>query len=267
MWTTSLCRHTRPSAKRLSSLSPRELRRRATGRVFRRRAIIIWDHSDSWRSTPSPRRASRRVRYKRISRSGPGRWKPLTFSRERRRASPVPLRGNRSIRATTGGERSNWRLPWATSAPGRGFTTTVLRAPPRRHATRTSGWEASTGTSTAWSRSRSITEIRTSEEARPSGTGSRKGCFLRGSRLTLSRSSGPGPGMPCPYGKRAHERQLHETYGITHGRGRVRFVGGGRGRTAQRVVVMNQARIEQTGTPEEVFHHPASEFVRTSWAA
>ena len=30
---------------------------------------------------------------------------------------------------------------------------------------------------------------------------------------------------------------------------------------ADRVVVMNQARIEQTGTPEEVFHHPASEFV------
>ena len=30
---------------------------------------------------------------------------------------------------------------------------------------------------------------------------------------------------------------------------------------ADRVVVMNDARIEQTGTPEEVFHHPASEFV------
>jgi sulfate transport system ATP-binding protein len=30
---------------------------------------------------------------------------------------------------------------------------------------------------------------------------------------------------------------------------------------ADRVVVMNQARIEQTGTPEEVFHHPGSEFV------
>jgi len=30
---------------------------------------------------------------------------------------------------------------------------------------------------------------------------------------------------------------------------------------ADRVVVMNNARIEQTGTPEEVFHHPASEFV------
>ncbi|HSW50148.1 MAG TPA: sulfate/molybdate ABC transporter ATP-binding protein, partial [Bryobacteraceae bacterium] len=30
---------------------------------------------------------------------------------------------------------------------------------------------------------------------------------------------------------------------------------------ADRIVVMNQARIEQAGTPEEVFHHPASEFV------
>jgi sulfate transport system ATP-binding protein len=30
---------------------------------------------------------------------------------------------------------------------------------------------------------------------------------------------------------------------------------------ADRVVVMNQAVIEQVGTPEEVFHHPASEFV------
>ena len=30
---------------------------------------------------------------------------------------------------------------------------------------------------------------------------------------------------------------------------------------ADRVVVMNEARIEQTGTPEEVFHHPATEFV------
>jgi sulfate transport system ATP-binding protein len=27
------------------------------------------------------------------------------------------------------------------------------------------------------------------------------------------------------------------------------------------VVVMNNARIEQVGTPEEVFHHPSSEFV------
>ncbi|HEU0141526.1 MAG TPA: sulfate ABC transporter ATP-binding protein [Bryobacteraceae bacterium] len=30
---------------------------------------------------------------------------------------------------------------------------------------------------------------------------------------------------------------------------------------ADRIVVMNQARIEQTGTPEEVFHNPASQFV------
>ena len=30
---------------------------------------------------------------------------------------------------------------------------------------------------------------------------------------------------------------------------------------ADRVVVMNKGRIEQTGTPDEVFHHPASEFV------
>jgi sulfate transport system ATP-binding protein len=30
---------------------------------------------------------------------------------------------------------------------------------------------------------------------------------------------------------------------------------------ADRVVVMNQARIEQVGTPEDVFHHPRSEFV------
>jgi len=30
---------------------------------------------------------------------------------------------------------------------------------------------------------------------------------------------------------------------------------------ADRVVVMNQARIEQVGAPEDVFHHPASEFV------
>lgn len=30
---------------------------------------------------------------------------------------------------------------------------------------------------------------------------------------------------------------------------------------ADRVVVMNQAKIQQIGTPEEVFHHPANEFV------
>ena len=30
---------------------------------------------------------------------------------------------------------------------------------------------------------------------------------------------------------------------------------------ADRIVVMNQAKIEQVGTPDEVFHNPASEFV------
>jgi sulfate transport system ATP-binding protein len=30
---------------------------------------------------------------------------------------------------------------------------------------------------------------------------------------------------------------------------------------ADRVVIMNSGRIEQSGTPVEVFHHPASEFV------
>ena len=30
---------------------------------------------------------------------------------------------------------------------------------------------------------------------------------------------------------------------------------------ADRIVVMNKGRIEQIGTPEEVFHHPANEFV------
>jgi sulfate transport system ATP-binding protein len=32
---------------------------------------------------------------------------------------------------------------------------------------------------------------------------------------------------------------------------------------ADRIVIMNQGRIEQIGTPDEVFHHPASEFVVT----
>jgi sulfate transport system ATP-binding protein len=32
---------------------------------------------------------------------------------------------------------------------------------------------------------------------------------------------------------------------------------------ADRVVIMNQGRIEQSGTPDEVFHHPVSEFVVT----
>ena len=30
---------------------------------------------------------------------------------------------------------------------------------------------------------------------------------------------------------------------------------------ADRVVVMNQGRIEQIGTPDDVFHHPQTEFV------
>lgn len=32
---------------------------------------------------------------------------------------------------------------------------------------------------------------------------------------------------------------------------------------ADRVVIMNEGRIEQSGTPDEVFHHPVSEFVVT----
>jgi sulfate transport system ATP-binding protein len=32
---------------------------------------------------------------------------------------------------------------------------------------------------------------------------------------------------------------------------------------ADRIVIMNEGRIEQSGTPDEVFHHPASEFVVT----
>lgn len=32
---------------------------------------------------------------------------------------------------------------------------------------------------------------------------------------------------------------------------------------ADRIVIMNQGRIEQSGTPDEVFHHPVSEFVFT----
>jgi sulfate transport system ATP-binding protein len=32
---------------------------------------------------------------------------------------------------------------------------------------------------------------------------------------------------------------------------------------ADRIAIMNQGRIEQFGTPDEVFHHPASEFVVT----
>ena len=32
---------------------------------------------------------------------------------------------------------------------------------------------------------------------------------------------------------------------------------------ADRIAIMNQGRVEQFGTPDEVFHHPASEFVVT----
>lgn len=54
-------------------------------------------------------------------------------------------------------------------------------------------------------------------------------------------------------------RQLHETMNtttilVTHDQEEALEV-------SDRVVVMNQAQIEQIGTPEEVFHHPASEFV------
>jgi sulfate transport system ATP-binding protein len=60
-------------------------------------------------------------------------------------------------------------------------------------------------------------------------------------------------------GLRRWLRRLHETVHVTsllvtHDQEEALEV-------ADRVVVMNQARIEQTGTPEEVFHHPATEFV------
>jgi len=60
-------------------------------------------------------------------------------------------------------------------------------------------------------------------------------------------------------GLRAWLRQLHEEIHltsilVTHDQEEALEV-------ADRVVVMNQARIEQVGTPDEVFHHPQSEFV------
>ncbi len=60
-------------------------------------------------------------------------------------------------------------------------------------------------------------------------------------------------------GLRAWLRRLHDqihvtTLLVTHDQEEALEV-------ADRVVVMNQARIEQVGTPAEVFHHPASEFV------
>ena len=58
---------------------------------------------------------------------------------------------------------------------------------------------------------------------------------------------------------RAWLRRLHADIGVTsilvtHDQDEALEV-------ADRVVVMNQGRIEQIGTPDEVFHHPASEFV------
>jgi sulfate transport system ATP-binding protein len=60
-------------------------------------------------------------------------------------------------------------------------------------------------------------------------------------------------------GLRAWLRKLHEEIHVTsvlvtHDQEEALEV-------ADRVVVMNQAAIEQVGTPEEVFHHPASQFV------
>ncbi len=60
-------------------------------------------------------------------------------------------------------------------------------------------------------------------------------------------------------GLRRWLRRLHETIHITsvlvtHDQEEALEV-------ADRVIVMNRGRIEQIGTPEEVFHHPASEFV------
>ncbi len=58
---------------------------------------------------------------------------------------------------------------------------------------------------------------------------------------------------------RAWLRRLHAEIGVTsilvtHDQDEALEV-------ADRVVVMNQGKIEQVGTPDEVFHHPASEFV------
>jgi sulfate transport system ATP-binding protein len=60
---------------------------------------------------------------------------------------------------------------------------------------------------------------------------------------------------------RAWLRRLHDDLGVTsvfvtHDQDEALEV-------ADRVVVMNQGRIEQVGTPAEVFHQPASEFVMT----
>lgn len=54
--------------------------------------------------------------------------------------------------------------------------------------------------------------------------------------------------------RRLHEEMHTTTVLVTHDQEEALEV-------SDRVVVMNQARIEQIGAPEEVFHHPASEFV------
>lgn len=54
--------------------------------------------------------------------------------------------------------------------------------------------------------------------------------------------------------RRLHEEMHTTTVLVTHDQEEALEV-------ADRVVVMNQAKIEQVGSPAEVFHHPASEFV------
>lgn len=54
--------------------------------------------------------------------------------------------------------------------------------------------------------------------------------------------------------RRLHEQMHTTTILVTHDQEEALEV-------ADRVVVMNQAKIEQVGTPDEVFHRPASEFV------
>jgi sulfate/thiosulfate transport system ATP-binding protein len=54
--------------------------------------------------------------------------------------------------------------------------------------------------------------------------------------------------------RRLHEELRMTTILVTHDQEEALEV-------SDRVVVMNQAKIEQVGTPEEVFHNPASEFV------
>jgi sulfate/thiosulfate transport system ATP-binding protein len=54
--------------------------------------------------------------------------------------------------------------------------------------------------------------------------------------------------------RRLHDETHATTLLVTHDQDEALEV-------ADRVVVMNQSRIEQIGTPEEVFRHPASEFV------